>query len=78
MRRRPYAFLRVGNRWINMTMVTDIEDQGDHLIVYMASDMARLAGRGEPAPIDVARRVTVKEAEEVEKIRRWLMLHDED
>jgi len=78
MRQRPYAFLRVGNRWINMTMVTDIEDQGNELTVYMASDMARLAGRGDPVPIDVARRVTLKDPEDVEKVRRWLMLNDED
>ena len=78
MRQRPYAFLRVGNRWINMTMVTDIEDRGDELTLYMTSEMARLAGRGEPAPIDVARRVTLKAADEVEKVRRWLMLNDED
>jgi hypothetical protein len=78
MRRRPYAFLRVGSRWINMTMVTDIEDNGDHLTVFMASDMARLAGRDDPAPIDVARRVSVEDPEDVEKMRRWLLLNDED
>lgn len=78
MRERPYAFLRVGSRWINMTMVTDIEDKEDHLIVFMTSDMARLAGPGEPSPIDVARRVVVKDSDDVEKLRRWLMLHDED
>jgi hypothetical protein len=78
MRQRPYAFLRVGNRWINMTMVTDIEDLGDGLTIYVASDMARMAGRGEPASIDVARRVTVKDPDDVDKVRRWLMLNDED
>jgi hypothetical protein len=78
MRQRPYAFLRVGNRWINMTMVTDIEDRGDELTLYMTSEMARLTGRDEPAPIDVARRVTLKTTEDVEKARRWLMLNDED
>ena len=78
MRPRPYAFLRIGNRWINMTMVTDIEDQGDELTIYLTSEMARLAGKGTPTPIDVARRVSVKAPEDVEKIRRWLMLHDED
>jgi hypothetical protein len=78
MRQRPYAFLRVGNRWINMTMVTDIEDHGNDLTIFMTSDMARLAGTGEPSPIDVARRVTVKDPQDVEKIRRWLLLHDED
>lgn len=61
-----------------MTMVTDIEDKGDHLVIYMASDMARLAGGNAPAPIDVARRVSIKDAEDVEKLRRWLMLNDED
>jgi len=77
MRQRPYAFVRVGHRWINMTMVTDIEERGDELTIYMASDMARLAGKGDPAPIDVARRVTLKDPEQVAEIRRWLMLNDE-
>lgn len=61
-----------------MAMVTDIEDKGEHLVIYMASDMARLAGGSDPAPIDVARRVAVKDAEDVQKVRRWLMLNDED
>jgi hypothetical protein len=78
MRQRPHAFLRIGNRWINMAMVTDIEEQGDRLTIYVASDMARLAGREDPAPIDVARRISVEAAKEVEKLRRWLMLNDED
>ncbi len=78
MRQRPYAFLRVGDRWINMSMVTDVEDHGDELTVFVASDMARLTGRGAPVPIDVARRFTVKDPEEVDKLRRWLKLHDED
>lgn len=78
MRQRPYAFLRVGNRWINMTMVTDIEDHGDELTVYVATDMARLAGRDDPQPMDVARRFSVKDPEAVEKVRRWLMLNDEE
>jgi len=78
MRQRPYAFLPVGNRWINMTMVTDIEDRGNALTLFMTSEMARLAGKEDPAPIDVARRVTLTEPEDVEKVRRWLMLHDED
>ena len=78
MRQRPYAFLRVGNRWINMTMVTDIEDHGNELTVFVAADMARLPGGDDPAPIDVARRFTVKDPDDVEKVRRWLMLNDED
>ena len=76
MRVRPHAFIRLGNRWVNMALVTDIEDAGDHLIIFLASDMARLAGGDDPAPIDVARRVSVKDAEDVTKIRRWLMLND--
>ena len=78
MRQRPYAFLPVGSRWINMTMVTDIEDRGNELTLFMASDMARLAGKENPSPIDVARRITMTEPDDVEKVRRWLMLHDED
>jgi hypothetical protein len=61
-----------------MAMVTDIEDAGDHLVIFLASDMARLAGVGDPSPIDVARRVSVKNPEDVKKIRRWLMLNDEE
>ena len=45
MRQRPYAFLRITDRWINMAMVTDIEDHGDQLVIYMSADMAQLAGR---------------------------------
>ena len=78
MRQRPFAFLRVGTRWINMSLVTDIEDHGEQLTVYVASDMARLAGSGQPSPIDVARRFTVKDPDDVEKVRLWLMLNDED
>ena len=78
MRQRPYAFLRLGNRWINMTMVTDVEDRGDELTLYLTSEMARLTGGGEPAPIDVARRVTLKAPDDVEKLRRWLTLNDEN
>jgi len=77
-RARPYAFLHVGNRWINMSMVTDIEDHGDELVIFVTSDMARLAGRGEPEAIDVARRFSVTLPDEVEKLKRWLLLNDED
>ena len=59
-------------------MVTDIEDHGDELRVFMATDMARLAGRDAPETIDVARRFSITEPEDVEKMRRWLLLHDED
>lgn len=78
MRVRPYAFLRVGPRWVNMCMVTDIEDHGDELRIFVASDMARLTGRDDPDAIDVARRFTVKDPEAIDRVKRWLMLHDED
>jgi hypothetical protein len=78
LRARPHAFLRVGNRWINMSMVTDIEDHGDTLVVFVTSDMARMAGREHPEPVDVARRFSVDEPEAVERMRRWLLLNDED
>ena len=78
MRQRPYAFLRISERWINMCMVTDIEDHGDELRVFVSSDMARLAGRDDPSPIDVARRFTIGNAEDIEKLKRWLLLNDED
>lgn len=78
MRKRSFAFLHVGNRWINMAMVSDIEDHGSELTIFLTSEMARLAGRGEPEPIDVARRFTIEDPEDVEKVRRWLMLNDED
>ena len=78
MRRRPYAFLPIGDRWINMCMVTDIEDHGDHMIIFVASDMARLAGGDDPSAIDVARRFAVTNPEEVGKLRQWLLLNDED
>ena len=75
---RPYAFVRIGDRWINMAMVTDIEDHGEQLVVFMSSDMAQFAGRHESKPIDVARRYIVADAEAVAKLRIWLKLNDED
>ncbi len=78
MRVRPYAFLRIQDRWINMAMVTDIEDHGSELTIFLATDMARLAGRGDPEPIDVARRYSVTDPEAIEKLKRWLLLNDED
>lgn len=74
---RPFAFLQIGTRWVNMSMVTDIEDHGDHLIVFMASDMARLAGKA-PEAIDVARRFSITDAAEMTKLRKWLKLNDEE
>ena len=78
MRQRPFAFLKVGTRWINMSMVTDIEDHGSELKVFVAADMARLAGGDDPTALDGARRFSVKDPKEVEKLKRWLMLNDED
>jgi hypothetical protein len=78
MRVRPYAFLRIGDRWVNMSMVTDIEDHGAELRVFLASDMARLTGGAGGGAIDVARRFVVNDAADVSKLRQWLMLNDED
>ena len=78
MRERPYAFLRIGKRWVNMSMVTDIEEAGEELRIFMATDMARLTGGAEPKAIDVARRITVSDPEDVQKVTRWLLLNDED
>lgn len=77
MRVRPYAFLKVGSRWLNFALVTDVEDHGDSLTVYFASDMARMTGGKDPVPLDVARRLTVSDAQEVKTIRSWLNLSDE-
>ena len=78
MRDRPYAFVRIGDRWINMAMVTDIEDHGEQLVVYMSADLAPFAGRQESKPIDVARRYIVVDPEAVARLRTWLRLNDED
>ena len=61
-----------------MCMVTDIEDHGDELRIFVSSDMARLAGRDDPSPLDVARRFTITDVEDIEKMKQWLLLHDED
>lgn len=78
MRTRPYAFLKVGTRWINMAMVTDIEDHGDKLVVFVTADMARLARIDDPSAIDVARRFSITRPDEVDKVKKWLLLNDED
>lgn len=77
-RTRPFAFLQIGTRWVNMSMVTDIEDHGDRLIVFMTSDMARLAGKDDPEAIDVARRFSITDEAEMLKLRKWLKLNDEE
>jgi len=78
MRARPYAFLRIGPRWVNMCMVTDIEEHEDELRIFVTSDMARLAGGDAPEAIDVARRFSVKDPKDIDRVKRWLMLNDED
>lgn len=78
MRERPYAFLRIGDRWVNMAMVTDIVDGGEKLTVYLSSDQARMVGGGAPQAVDVARRFTVSAPEDVTKLRKWLKLNDEE
>ena len=78
MRARPCAFLRIGPRWANMCTVTDIEDHGDELRILVSSDMARLAGGNTPEAIDVARRFSVKDPKDIDHVKRWLMLNDED
>ena len=78
MRERPYAFLQIGDRWINMSMVTDIEDHGSELRVFVAADMARLAGATNPTPIDVARRFSITDPEQIDILKRWLLINDED
>ncbi len=77
MRVRPFAFLKVGSRWINFALVTDVEDHEDSLTVYFASDMARMTGGDHPVPVDVARRLTVTDPQEVKTIRSWLNISDE-
>ena len=61
-----------------MAMVTDIEDHGEELVIYMSADMAQLAGREHPSPIDVARRYIVTDPADVNKLRTWLKLNDEE
>lgn len=61
-----------------MSLVSDIEDHGEELRLFMTSDMARLAGGANPSALDVARRVSVTDPEEIQALRRWLMLNDED
>ena len=78
MRARPFAFLRLGDRWVNLTMVTDIVDEGDTLTIFLSSDMARMVGRDDPHPMDVARRYTLTDPDDVTKLRTWLKLNDEE
>jgi len=76
MRTRPYAFLKLGKRWINMIQVTDIEDHESKLVIYLTSDMARRVGTEDPQTATVSRRLSVKDPEELIKLRRWLKLND--
>ena len=76
MANRPFAFLRLGDRWVNMAMVTDVEDHGDHLTVFLAADQARRISDSEA--LDVARRYILDDAEDVKKLRNWMRLNDEE
>lgn len=78
MRTRPFAFLKLGRHWVNMAMVSDIVDEGEELTLYLISETARLAGRESPIPLDVARRITVSDPDDVTRLRKWLKLNDED
>jgi hypothetical protein len=77
MRERPFAFLKIGPRWINFALVTDIMDHGDSVTVYLASDMARMTSGPDPVPLDVARRLTITDPDDVVMVRKWLGLSDE-
>ena len=46
--------------------------------MFMSADMAQIAGRQSPKPIDVARRYIVADPAAVEKLRTWLRLNDEE
>ncbi len=72
----PFAFLRLGSRWINMAMVTDVEDHDDHLIIFLAADQARRVSDSEA--LDVARRHVLDDAEDVIKLRNWMRLNDDE
>ena len=78
MRERPFAFLKLGDRWVNMSQVTDALDGGDRFTLFFVSDMARLAGKKNPTPVDVARQVQVTDPDEVVRLRKWLTLNDQD
>lgn len=78
MRQRPYAFLRLADRWVNLAQVTDIVDEGEELTLYLSADQARMVGGSSPQAVDVARRFTVSNAEDVAKLRQWLKLNDEE
>ena len=78
MRDRPYAFLRLGDRWVNLSMVTDIVDHGEKLTLFLAADMARMTGGDDPQALDVARRFSVTDPKDVQRLKTWLKLNDED
>ena len=78
MRARPFAFLKIGHRWINFALVTDVMDHGESLTVYFASDMARMTSGPDPVPLDVARRLNITDPDEVVMVRRWLGMSDEN
>ena len=40
--------------------------------------MARMVGRDDPHPMDVARRYTLTDPDDVTKLRKWLKLNDEE
>ena len=64
-----------------MITVTDIHDHGDKLVIFVTAGMARVASMDDPSAIDVARRFSVSDPEQVDRVdrvKRWLLLDDED
>ncbi len=70
----PFYFVKVGKRWINMALVTDVRDHGDKMAVYLTAPMLTKAGDD---TIATGRRIVLTDDDEVAAFRKWILLHDE-
>jgi hypothetical protein len=73
VRDTQFEFVRIGKRWINMSMVTDVRDCGDKIFVFLSAPMLGSVG---DQKITGGRRIVIKDPDEVVELRKWMTLHD--
>ena len=70
-----HTFLKVGPRWVNMSMVTDVFFEEEKATVSFAAPMARKVS-SPPGIVTDTRRLILKDPDEVATIRKWCSRND--
>ena len=70
-----HTFLQVGRRWLNMSLVTDVEVRDEGLVIRFAAPMARRVGEDGEAVTD-GLRLILKDPEERAAVEKWFLYND--